>query len=500
MLLPLVALLTAAGSILLRRGFGLHSGVYDILLGVANTTLYYSSLGIPTSLTKFLPEIDAARGREAVRPFLRRASVARMLLLAPAILAIHVWATELADRLALGEHGAPLLRIVTALVVVRAVYDLEIKTLQAFLAHLPANLLVLLQSLLEPAMIAACLVLGYGIGGVVGALSIGATLLAVIGGGLVRSTLRGAPPSGRPAVAPASVPLGGDDPEGVRGPAEWGAAGAGSQSLWRFSLFTYVYELSTYLAGPAFARLALATTLGRPEPVALFSTGYQIAFMSCGLVVSGFRGVYRPMFAHLRASSEPARLREAFEAVSKVQVALLAPVGVGLVVMAPDFLLLLYGEPFTAAAPVTRLLVALLFTETAFNLGVILLSIDERYRAVLGAQAWLLATAPLFVWFASSAGLAAAAVTLGTGRVLVVVSGYLVCRRVYGVRFPWAFAARVAAVSAAMGAVVSIGRTLWPTSWLEAAALSTLGFVIFVAGARAAALLGPAEVELVRRS
>ncbi len=55
LLLPLITVLHAPTSLLVRRGFGLRPAACDILLGLSNTLLFYTSLGIPTSLSKFLP-------------------------------------------------------------------------------------------------------------------------------------------------------------------------------------------------------------------------------------------------------------------------------------------------------------------------------------------------------------------------------------------------------------------------------------------------------------
>src|SRR5688572_7094856 len=64
-LLPVVALTGVLLSVLVRRVFGLESGYYDVALGVANSLLFYSSLGLAGSLPKFIPELQLAGGRRA---------------------------------------------------------------------------------------------------------------------------------------------------------------------------------------------------------------------------------------------------------------------------------------------------------------------------------------------------------------------------------------------------------------------------------------------------
>jgi hypothetical protein len=145
-------------------------------------------------------------------------------------------------------------------------------------------------------------------------------------------------------------------------------------------------------------------------------------------------------------------------------------------------------------------LIALLFTETAFAIALVVLWVDERHRPVLTAHAILLAGAPLFVWTAGAAGLLPAALVLGGSRLAASAFGHVVAERAYGVRYPWAFAGRVAAVSAGMAAVLVGLRALWPTSPLEAPALTAAGVVVVGVGLRLGRVLGPDELEVLTRT
>jgi len=480
-LLPLVTLCNAVNSIVIRRGFGLRSGAYDIALGLSNTLLFYSSAGIPTSLTKFLPERESAGGRRAVESFLWQAGTARLLLLVTILVPANLAAAPLAERLLLGSDGAVYIHLVSLLVIARTLLELSLQTLHAFLRQLSVNLLTATQAALDPALIGLSLWLGYGIGGVIIALLASTTTIATIAGLRVVHTLRTLPAEATPS-ATARRSLFRD------------------RGFWRFAAFTYVYELSLYFGGPDFCRTVLGAALGDPAQVALFAVAFYFALMVVVLMVSSFRGVYRPMFARLRVQGDREQLRRAFSAVSKVQVGLLLPAAVGLEVMLPDYIPLLYGRAFAPAVPVARLLVVFLFTETAFNLGSIVLSIDERYRPVLLAQTVLAASAPLFLWSASRGGLIPAVIVLGSARVAAVLIGYAVARRRYGVRFPWAFAARLSAVGAAMGAVLALGRALLPPSLGEAVLLTLGGVVVYAVGIRVGRVLGSEEADLLRRT
>lgn len=478
LLLPLITVLNALTSILVRRGFGLRSAAYDILLGLSNTLLFYTSLGIPTSLSKFLPEHEAAGGREAMLALLRQAAGLRLAVLGAVLVPVNLFAGPLAARLLLGDNGAFYIHVLSALAIGRALYELVTEGLHSNLGQLSVNLLTLLQSISEPSLIGLALALGYGIGGVIGALALAAALLTATGLMPLARAFAAIPHRSGPSAATL-----------------WR-----HKPFWRFAVFTYVYELSLYFGGPDFSRTVLATALGNASEVALFSVGYYVALMVVVMMVSGFRGVYRPMFARLRVAGDSEQLRRAFSVVTQVQVALLVPAAVGLEVMMSDYIPLLYGETFAPAVPVARVLVALLFIETAFNLGNIILSIDERYRPVLGAQGLLVLAAPLFLWTARYYGLLAAVAVLGSARLGAVLVGYFASRRLYGVRFPWRFTGRVLLVSAAMGAALGVGRPLFGRSAPATVLLTVAGAVVFVAVARVARLFGAEEVALVRRS
>jgi O-antigen/teichoic acid export membrane protein len=476
LLLPIVAVCTTLTSVLVRRRFGLASGSYDVLLGLVNTILFYSSFGIPSSLAKTLPEREIASGRHAVERLLRRAGSARFAILAVFVAALNLWAGPMAERLHLGPGGVTYLRLLGALVAARAATDLLTYVLYAFLAQRQVNLLIILQSLLDPAFIAVALTLGYGIGGVVLALASSTTVVAL--GGLLSAArvIRALPasPDARNTKAPVSA-------------------------AWKFSLFDFLLELSRYFGGPDFARTALAVVLGNRGLVAIFSVGFYLAFMVVNLVASIFRGVYRPMFTRLRAEGRFVDLGRAFLAVSKTQLTLLVPAGVGLAIMAADYVPLLYGSTFDPAVVVARILIVLLVTETAFNQALMILTVDERYSTVIKLVAIQMLAAPLVVIAGKYSGVEMAALVLGLGRAGTAVAAYSVCHRRYGLPYPWSFAGKILAASAGMGAMLVLGRELWQTSVVEAITLTVAGAAVFAIGLRLSGAIGDEELGLLRR-
>jgi O-antigen/teichoic acid export membrane protein len=486
---PLKALIGLAFTIVLARWFALEEvGVYSAAMGVVTSVVMFTALGIPTSLTKFLPEIEASAGAPAVVVLLRRAAAYRLLLVVLVLVLLNLWAAPLARWLDLGAEGVLILRLVSILIATRAVFDLCVRTLNAFFGQLRSNLLDLLQGMLDLVLALLAVTLGFTVGGIIGMVAVSSVIASLIAVRTTRRTLGELEPGDHgSAFVPADT-------------AATHASVTSEHSRFAgFALFTYLFELSVYFSDKSFANPALAVILG-PDDVAIFSYGFNLAFMSVGLMVASFRGVYRPMFAHLRARKSPEQLRRAFRAVSKAQLVVLLPAGIGLFVMVPDYIPLLYGGDFMPAVPIAQVFVLLMYSQTAFNLGMIWLSIDERYRIVSYNQSLLIVAAPFFLIVADRFGLVAAAFLFGGARLVVSVIGYLICRKDYGFRFPWAFAARVGAVAGVMGVTLWLVRRFVARGPVEAVGLTLLGAVIYVVGLRVARILGPEEIDLLDRS
>jgi O-antigen/teichoic acid export membrane protein len=477
-LLPGVAAVGLLLSIVIRRSFGLESGLYDATLGVGNSILFYSSLGLSGSLPKFLPELQFAAGRHTAAAFITRLTTLRIAVLVTILIPLNLWAVPFADAIDLGPAGPTYLRWLSLLLIGRATLDMLFRVLESFFRQLSVNALSLLSGLFDLALVVLAVSMGLHLTGVIAALAISMTAVTVIAIIVTLKQVRSLP--GGPGDVPDKAPA--------------------TARVWRLSIVTYVRDLSLYFATPAFASPVLLTVLGGPGPVALFTTSYFVASSTVTLVVSSFRGVYRPAFVRVLATNNPSQLHRAFDLMNKMQVLLVVPAGVGLGVMVADYLPLLYGESFLPAVPIARTLIGLLFAETALAVALVVLWADERHRAVLGAELIMIAGAPLFVWTAGRWGLMPAAIVLGGSRLGASLVGYVTARRLYGVRYPWAFAGRVLALSAVMAAMLLAMQAVWGTSAAEAATLTAAGVAIVFIGLRMFRLVGPEDLEVLERS
>ena len=236
--LPTLAVLNLAFAVILRRSFGLYSGVYDVLLGVLATLLLWSTFGIPSSLTKFLPELDGAWSRAGIARFLRRVILVRFALLVAVLVPLNLFSDWLAEVLSLGTEGPALLRLLSALVVLRAGLELIAKILNSYFAQLWTNLILLGQSLLDFLLVGAILFAGYQMRAVIGALLVSSAVSVVWGADRVRRMLGGKRRAGDEAeVTPEPI----DELFDTERP-----------RFIRFATFTYTYELTVYLAGMGF--------------------------------------------------------------------------------------------------------------------------------------------------------------------------------------------------------------------------------------------------------
>jgi O-antigen/teichoic acid export membrane protein len=479
-MLPLITLLNLAGGVMIRRGFGLQSGLYDVAIGVLNTILAHSEIGLPSSINQFVPGLERAAGRSGVVHFLRRIVRLRLGLLIVALVFVNVFAQPLSARLHLGDGGVRLVRLVSLLALTRAGTDLAISTLQSLLAHLQANIIQLALAFSLVAVVTWTIV-------------VHASVVAIFAGLVLTGTVvvLGAFHFAKSRVAALSQP-------GEPSPGE--SPGVSTSRLWRFAAFMYVFEASSYFATPAFASPVLAAASSALATVALFNVGYQLPMMVVVIILSGFQGLYRPFFAGILAEQSKTRVQTAFSEISKVQAVLLIPAGVGLALMLPDLIAVLFTRQFAAAIPLARLLCVFLFLEALFNLGFILLSVDHRYREALAAQAMRILGAPVFVVLAIRGDLQLATIAFGVSRLLASAFGFIVARRLYGVRFPVAFTMRVCATAVLMGVVVAAGRVVIQSPWLAVAILIPVGAAVALIGMRWFGVLGDRELDLLRRA
>ena len=116
-------------------------------------------------------------------------------------------------------------------------------------------------------------------------------------------------------------------------------------------------------------------------PLGVYSLAYNGVLAPLNRVAIPVQHVLYPAFARLR--HDPPRMRSAWLRSTRLLVAVVAPLCLGLVVVAPDFVTVFFGERWTDATPVIQILawVALLQAVSTFASGV--LQALDRTQALL---------------------------------------------------------------------------------------------------------------------
>ena len=370
LMLPLQALLSLAYALLIRRWFGLFSGVLDVLIGLLKALNLYSDLGVLRGLPKFIPEINASTGPKRLLRFLGRVITIRLFVLIVFLAVLNVLAESIANRFALGANGITYLRLLSGLALASAVHDLIITTLNSFFGQLWSNVLSLVQGLCNLLFVVLVLSFGFEISGVLSALLLSTVIVACIASARAFWILKNNDENHSNKTTPA--------------PAFPYLFETSEKDLKRFFHFTgtmYVIGLPSIFVTLSFASPTIGLVLNLEE-VALFSTAFNLVLSSVTFVVGGFRGIYRPLLARLRIRADARQTQLAYLAITKAQLLLLIPGAFGLAVLCGEYIPLLFGNQFLGAVPVARILVFLLYAETAFNLPSMMLTIDEQYKAM----------------------------------------------------------------------------------------------------------------------
>lgn len=417
-------------------------GAYALLGAMAASLGLVVDFGVERSLVKFLPEIEARYGREGVRRTLWLVVAQKMAVLAIVIaLALAFsgrffafWHSRLGgadERLMRGildEHRWLFFGALMGLIVFGALFDVYMQVLVSYFHQRAWNGINLVYTLLRPLLFIAVVLAGWGILGVVGAMVAVpalATALAFWQALTVRRTL-----ADRPTL-PAS----------------------GARILPRFvnySILSYFIQLSEYAYSFNFVVLAL--------PGAGVAGGFKIANSLVTDVLSALWspmvGVQIPLFARLHARGDDRQLAAAYAILSKFLAALLIPAAVGLTVLAGNILATVWPK-YAAYAGVARILALALCFDAALSVPLSVLMAYERYRPMAIARVLGLVAIPLVLVLVPRYGAVAAALIMGGARLASDGLAMALAMRVLPLRYPLAFAARIAAASLGMALVVA---------------------------------------------
>jgi O-antigen/teichoic acid export membrane protein len=220
--------------------------------------------------------------------------------------------------------------------------------------------------------------------------------------------------------------------------------------------------------------------------VALFSIAYNFVNQVLAVLWAPLSGLQVPLFSRIYAQDKEraggtlppatqasAQLQESYTLLSKFLALALIPAGVGLALLTTNLTYVLYAK-YGAASLTAIVLVVFLFAEAAISIPHNILMVYERFTPVLWSRLVSLLSIPLLLGFiplfddaaqsllhmdpedAKPFGLVGAAVAVGLARILSRLVVFIYARRSMGLRYPWAFARKVALASLAMAVAVRV--------------------------------------------
>jgi O-antigen/teichoic acid export membrane protein len=197
--------------------------------------------------------------------------------------------------------------------------------------------------------------------------------------------------------------------------------------------------------------------------MAVLAFAYTFAKSYLSYAYLPFGGLLTPLLARIRTRNDQAALRESYASLSRLFALILIPAGVGLALLTPWLLTLLYPRyADIQTVQIAYLLIAFAFAESLLSVPHNVLMVYERYHPVLIARLLALTSVPLLVLLARPLGLIGAALAIGVARVLprLLTLGYT--RRTLGLCYPLRFVARVLAATAAFALPLLLLMPLWP--------------------------------------
>lgn len=129
--------------------------------------------------------------------------------------------------------------------------------------------------------------------------------------------------------------------------------------IWKSALsYTIIIFFTTLIDQIVWQRSEIFFLARLPDPShsGFYSLSYTISQMSIGTVPVALTGILTPVFASMAESKPRSNLDQLFKRSFSYLNLILLPSAVGLIIVAPKLIALLYGEGFLSAAPVLQII------------------------------------------------------------------------------------------------------------------------------------------------
>ncbi len=442
-------------------------GLYILITGVAVTLGSYIDLGMERSLPRYIPEVAKRFGARGLRRFLREVIGSKIILLLALILVFNLFSapllgymrnsevkrlneaqsslqtetdpakqSKLEEQVAahkslinrLDSEGHLYLLTISAMLLLSVIYDACIRLLQAYFRQKASNAIDLAMTITQPTLIIGLVYFGWDFKGVLVAM----VVTPVIGVAMAWW---------RMARAVSSLPEEGKE-EYQKPRQVW-------PRFLSFSGISYIMQLTSWIYDLGSLSLITAAVMSANDVGTLGVASKFVSLFLNNLMIP-LTGIQVPLFAHIYARKGEGDIQGAFSVLSQFLLLLLVPTGVGLALLSPSLMAIMYSSFPPETAKLVLVFTAAMFLETLIGTPQQMLLVYERYGVIIAARLSALSIIPLLFLLVPRYGLMGAAVAAGIARVLSRAISFFYGMRYFPLRFPWRFAGRIAGGSAAM--------------------------------------------------
>ncbi len=456
-------------------------GLVFLLTSLASTVGLYADLGIERALPRYLPEVEQGGGRLAVRAFINKVIRLKLAILVVVSFALLLLATPLTNYVA-GQQRSELAGIdkqiaavraeggdsaeiasleqqrtaqetvvsqiesdgrwfvtgVVALLILGAIFDVYMQFLTAYFKQRAWNLITLATSLLQPLLVTVFLLLGWGVPGVL----LGLVITPVISIALAAwQTWRATEHLIIVERAQKEVP-------NLR------------RRFTNYAAVSYLMQITGWFYDLPFVIFVLSASLGMRD-LAILSFAYKFAKDFLAYVWTPLSGIITPLLTRVKVDRNQAALQDAHASLTRILLLLLVPAAVGLAVLTPYIVAILYPK-YTAATMLILVFVIFTFAESLLSIPHNVLMVYERYPAVIASRLVALISVPSVILVLPYFGMLGVAVVVGIVRVLPRLITLVYGMRSVGLTLPFGFAARVGAATALFAGVLLGVLHFWP--------------------------------------
>ncbi|MGQ9583499.1 MAG: oligosaccharide flippase family protein [Thermoplasmatota archaeon] len=471
-------------SIVLARLLGPSDyGSLALVLSVLNVLVVASSLGFEFALNKFIPILATERRAGAILPLVRSLTLAKLALSLALAAVVLLVARPVAEGFFKKPELTLYIQLLTLMVVPYSLEPIFRAVLTGFYLQKFINLLDAGAKLLYFVLASVVLLARYGVVGV---------LLVNLLANLVFVSL-----AARRSYAVLPREEGGTTPAPLR-------------AVLKYSLILYIYTIMNFILGQQLDLIMIGSMLEDVREVAFYTVAYSLSYTVLSfLSLALMGGITLTYFSELHAQRDMEGLRRGYIVMLEYLFVFIIPLAAVGALLAPEILMLLYGESFATGRAV--LLLSLYFpTMALIKIGTLtstfMSAMDQERRLVTSRAIFGCVNIVLNYLLIPRYGALGALAGTTTASIVGAIYECLIVHASLRPRYPVRFIRRMLSISLIAGGAALLVRQIfcpvnpWTGAWGATAVLVVVGvpwLVLVVALFVALRPLSPETVEVI---